>query len=130
MSSAELTLPSNTSARANDHVQFAFRNINQRIDDAKTAAHAYHSQSERAAQIRFEMLLLVLLSVYRDMVQKLVLLGAALLSGFVMLHRSITQMPRQMLTHASTIFEDAHGYVFYINTQFIQSWRVSVSVLS
>ena len=83
-----------------------------------------HVQSEAAAQARLEIALAVAMHIYQDTRRGMLLYFVCLVNVIKLLERVLFQMPRRMLTQASTIFEDAHGYVFHINTQFVQSWRV------
>lgn len=98
-----------------------------RFHETRTDALERFDQSEAAAQARFNISMALALHMYRDLMRRLSIFLLCILNAISLLERSLTQMPRRMLTQASTIFEDAHGYIFYINAQFVQTWRVSMN---
>lgn len=93
--------------------------VGSRLDQIEDAMRSCFDRAEARAARRFHAVM-----------QCLLLLYVCMLNNMDLLQRVLYQIPRSMLRQASTIFEDAHGYISHINIDFVQSWEVRSDVLN
>ena len=93
--------------------------LGSRLDRIEGVTRSCLDQAEANAARRFDAIM-----------QCLFLLYVFMLNNMDLLQRVLYQIPRSMLRQASTIFEDAHGYISHINIDFVQSWEVRCNILN
>jgi hypothetical protein len=98
----------------------------ERFELGEQKALERHDRADAAAKLRLAILLTLLVQMYVDIKALICVAGTRWIQ---LLEHIFSSIPRNTLTQALTVLKDAHGFIYHIDTQFVQTWEVSGRII-